>query len=109
MIAHMNGKSLFAFALLLSLHSCFNFRLLGGFLCSLFLFGFLGLFIVFILGMRQPATVRIEMLKWAGVGFAAAIAVEFTFLFLYGDQISGMLGALGAAPTGTGSGGGSVF
>ena len=74
-----------------------------------FLFGFLGLFIVFILGMRQPATVRIEMLKWAGVGFAAAIAVEFTFLFLYGDQISGMLGAMGAAPTGTGSGGGSVF
>lgn len=74
-----------------------------------FLFGFLGLFIVFILGMRQPATVRIEMLKWAGVGFAAAIAVEFTFLFLYGDQISGMLGAMGAAPTGTGNGGGSVF
>ena len=49
------------------------------------------------------------MLKWAGVGFAAAIAVEFTFLFLYGDQISGMLGAMGAAPTGTGNGGGSVF
>lgn len=73
-----------------------------------FLFGALGLAVVFIMGLRQPANVRIEMLKWAGVGFAAAIAVEFTFLFLYGDQISGMLGAMGATPTGTGTGG-SVF
>lgn len=76
-----------------------------------FLFGAFGLVIVFFLGMRQPATVRIEMLKWAGVGFAAAIAVEFTFLFLYGDQIGGMLGAMdiGSEGSGTASGSGSVF
>lgn len=74
-----------------------------------FLFGFLGVALVFFMGMRQPASVRLEMLKWAGVGFAAAIAVEFTFLFLYGDQISGMLGAMGSASGGASTGTGSVF
>lgn len=70
-----------------------------------FMFGFFGLIFIFFLGIKKPAEVRFEMLKWAGVGLVAMILFELVVLYVFGGG-TGAAGSMGASG-GTGSSGGA--